>query len=138
MKNKKPNYMLIVACVLFLFIIDLRVWAYRGSDASRCLNKAQELTFSADSISGIINNIKELNNEEQNNDGCVFDYYIRDSEAVVFCRKHGSGRNCSMQSSISADSYYNDKYNYTAFYCMVFLISLGFFTSIFQSLKKKK
>lgn len=138
MKNTKLHFALTVICILLLFMTSSGVWAYRGCEADRCRNKRENLHYSSDNIDEVIKNIK-IENNKQGLDGCVFDYFMNDDfEIVVFCRKHGSGSNSYMLSNMSVDSYFGERFNKTAFYCMCFLFPLAVLTSIVRSFKKKR
>lgn len=136
MKNTRLHLALTFICILFLFIASSGALAYRGCAADTCSRRCRDLYHSSEDINEIIKNIKIENSKPQ--DGCEFDYFMKDFQIEIFCRKHGSGSNRSRLSNMSIDSYFGERFNKTSFNCMCALLPLAVLVYIVRSFKKKK
>jgi hypothetical protein len=140
MNKRKISFIILLLFISILGIINKEVWAYRGSAASHCSHYIRE------NIEG--RNEREINereikekiekaNNEHHSFNCKYDYAIRDSNIIVYCKIHGSGSNKSILDSLSVRGYYKDRFNHTGFNCTAILVSIGIVFFIIRFLSQK-
>lgn len=139
MNMKKSIISIVITGILFLFLSNSFLLAYRGSDADRCGRKIWDDILSKsgkhDNDEKHVKSIIETVNKDSR---CQYEYTTHDGKLVVFCKTtHGSGSNRSMLNTMSVDSYYRDRFNHAGEYSFLLLGGLGLCISIFRSLKKK-
>ena len=136
MNKSKFGIIFLFLSVLFLFIVNRDVWAYRGSAADFCNNYIRKNITDMDEKS--IKKAIEKANKEDNTYHCKYDYAIRDFQTVVFCKVHGSGSNRAIWNSLSFSSYYKNRFNHTGFFCTAFLVVIGISSWGIRSFLKKR
>ena len=137
----RKNNLIKIILVLSFVIINVNLWAYRGSESSFCSAYMRENIYInyTDNLNNdnIKRNIVEVNTKSNIRD-CIYDYAEHNSELIVFCKKHGSGSNKSMLDNLSSDSYYKNRFNHTAGICAFSLFIIGLALAIIRSTLKLK
>ena len=136
MKIKRLIILLIT--VLCVYVINGRVWAYRGSAAGRCSAFiSKNFNIDRNNLEKIKKEIETVN-KKLGPDGCQYDY-TEHNFVFIFCRKHGSGSNIRILDSLSFKSYSKDRFNPGSSYLFglgLLGIVIAVIRSVLKNLKK--